>query len=1034
MSTAVRKNTLCIRFSIAMSIAVCSLSAVAQSHGSGKSRPDQLSSHFVDTPESAKPLAYWWWLNSHTDTATITSDLEAMKEHGYGGAILTDADGSGQNGNVRVAAGPTFGSSAWQALFLHALKEANRLGLEISLTIQSGWNMGGPSVTAAQSAKLLTWSRQTVEGPHAGVLQLGTPPQKNGFYRDIAVLAYPLHHGVALAGDVKDGDNRKPIRDLSKKATFIEDGGSLPDTLPLLSDYPSVPGEADIHLKEVQDLTGKLSPQGTINWDTPSGTWEVLRIGYTSSNAKVSTGGGLWQGLAIDYLDHKALDSYWDRNIQPLLNAAKPYLGKSLKYAYTDSWEVGGVNWTGNFREEFRTDHGYDVVPYLPIVTGRIMDSRETTDRFLNDFRRTIANLILNEHYKEFGRLAARNRLGFHPESGGPHGAPVDALETLGASTFPQSEFWAPSKIHRVTDGDRFFIKEASSAAHIYGKTLILAEGMTSIGPQWEESPGMDLKPAFDQAVCAGLNRLVWHTFTSSPKSTGLPGQEYFAGTHFNPKVTWWRDGKSFIDYIRRVSYLMQQGIPVSDTLYYYGDHAPNFVQLKAADPAHVLPGYDYDVTDEQVLTTRLKVQGHRLVLPNGTSYAELVMPPVSNISYAALQAIGDLARAGATIVGQKPTRLTGLPVGADTDKQILALADTIWGACDGTSITSRNVGAGKIICTPSSRQTLLDAGVKPDFTYTSTDTALNLDYVHRRFGNSDIYFVRNTRPQATWGTLTFRVHDMAPEIWSAESGEIEKVSIYSSKDQNTSMPMWFEPYGSRIIVFSHRAAAHFVKLSRDGREMFPDELDQNAFQIGKSPAGWMLKSSKPGIYRFTSSTGQTYVSRVAEKQTHSVTTPWVVSFSPGWGAPASIALPRLLSWTQSEDAGVRYYSGTAAYTNSLDIPAEDVSSHRKLTLDLGEVHETARVILNGREVGVLWKAPFTIDITPYAKAGHNALRVELTNLWPNRIIGDLHLPPNQRFTKTNITKFTRDSPLIPSGLLGPVQIEAAILAPITPE
>ena len=1017
-----------------MSIYVCSLSAVAQSPGFGKSRRDQLPSHFVNTPESAKPLAYWWWLNGHTDTATITSDLEAMKEHGYGGAILMDADGSGQNGNVRVAAGPTFGSSAWQALFLHALKEANRLGLEISLTIQSGWNVGGPSVTAAQSAKLLTWSRQIVHGPHNGVLKLDTPPQKNGFYRDIAVLAYPLHHGVALAGDATHGNDRKPIRDLRKKAVFIEDGGSLPDTWPLLGDYPSVHGEADIHLREVQDLTGELSPQGIINWNMPTGTWEIVRIGYTSSNAKVSTGSGNWQGLAIDYLDHKALDNYWNTNVQPLLTAAKPYLGKSLKYVYTDSWEVGGVNWTGRFREEFKANHGYDVVPYLPIVIGRIIEDRETTDRFLNDFRRTIANLVLNEHYKEFGRLAARNSLGFHPESGGPHGAPVDALETLGASTFPQSEFWAPSKIHRTTDGDRFFIKEASSAAHIYGKTLVLAEGMTSIGPQWEESPGIDLKPAFDQAVCAGLNRLVWHTFTSSPKNTGLPGQEYFAGTHFNPKVTWWRDGKSFIDYIRRVSYMMQQGTPVSDVLYYYGDHAPNFVQLKAADPAHVLPGYDYDVTDEQVLTTRLKVQGHRLVLPNGTSYAELVMPSVSNISYPALQAIGRLAKTGATIVGQKPTHLTGLPIGADTDKRILALADSIWGACDGTSITSRNVGTGKIICTPSSRRTLLDAGVKPDFTYMSTDAALSFDYVHRRFGTTDIYFVRNTRPQATWATLTFRVHGMAPEIWSAETGEIKKISIYSSKDEHTSMAMWFEPYGSRIIVFRHPAATHFVKLSRDGREVFPNEPNQNAFHVINSPTGWMLNSGKPGTYRFTSSTGQIYIARVVETQIHSVISPWVVNFSPGWGAPASVELQRLSSWTASKEAGIRYYSGTAAYTSSLDISAQEISSHHRITLDLGVVRETARVTLNDREVGVLWKAPFTIDITAYAKAGPNALRVEITNLWPNRIIGDLNLPSDQRFTKTNITKFTKDSPLIPSGLLGPVRIETTTLVPITPE
>ena len=681
------------RLLVTAAVALGSIECVAQS--TPPRHVDSLAAGFQTPPDSAKPLAYWWWLNGHTDAATITSDLEAMRREGYGGAILMDANGSNQEGNINVPEGPMFGTPEWNALFVHTLKEAKRLNLRISLTIQSGWNVGGPTVTGSQSAKVLTWTRKVVHGPLAGPLQIDVPPSKNDFYKDIAVIAYPLKHGAALAG----ADDRKPIRDLKLKAVFAEAGFSVPDSKPLLADFPSVAGEEDFDASQEVDLTKqKMSFEGKLEWDVPAGDWEILRVGYTSSNAKVSTSSGKWQGLVIDYLDRDALTSYWNTNVQPTLDAAKPYLGDSLRYVYTDSWEVGGVNWTGRFRETFIANRGYDPLPYLPVMTGRIVNSRDVSDRFLNDMRRTIGDLVLTDHYQIFGKLAAKNGLGFHPESGGPHGAPVDSLQLLGAGTFPQTEFWAPSA-HRATELDRFFVKEASSAAHIYGKTLVAAEGMTSVGPQWEESPGMDLKPTFDQAVCAGLNLLVWHEFASSPVSTGFPGQEYFAGTHFNPKVTWFKDGKAFFDYIGRVQYLMQQGLPVADVLYYYGDQVPNFVQFKWSDPAHVMTSYDYDVVNEEILTKGLSVANHRIRLANGAEYRELVLPPLRNISLAALRAVEKLVNAGATVVGEKPTRLTGLPTARATDADVVAIADRLWAGCGSHGKGVSKIGAGKIVC-----------------------------------------------------------------------------------------------------------------------------------------------------------------------------------------------------------------------------------------------------------------------------------------------------------------------------------------------
>ncbi len=1011
---------------IAAAFGLCVVQAPSQA--APAARADTLASQFLVPPDSAKPLAYWWWLNGHTDAATITSDLEAMRRQGYGGAILMDANGSEQQGNTLVPAGATFGSAAWQQLFLHTLKEAKRLGLRISLTTQSGWNVGGPTVTGAQSAKLLTWTRKVVHGPQAGPLQLDLPPSKNGFYQDIAVRAYPLRHGAALAGQ----DERKPIRDLKEKAVFVEAGFSVPDSKPFLGDFPSVPGEQDFDINREIDLTAKkMSHEGKLEWDVPPGDWEVLRIGYTSSDAKVSTSSGAFQGLVIDYLDRDALTSYWNTNVQPLLTAAKPYLGDPLKYIYTDSWEVGGVNWTGHFREAFIAGRGYDPLPYLPIVTGRIANSRDLSNRFLNDLRRTVGDLVLSNHYKVFGELGAKNGLGNHPESGGPHGAPVDSLRVLGAGTFPQTEYWAPSKVHRSDDLNRFFVKEASSAAHIYGKTLVAAEGMTSIGPQWEESPGMDLKPAFDQAVCEGLNLLVWHTFTSSPVSSGYPGQEYFAGTHFNPKVTWFKDGKSLFDYIGRVQFLMQQGVPVSDVLYYYGDQVPNFVQYKASDPAGVLPGYDYDVVDEDVLTTGLTVANHRIRLANGTEYRELVLPPLRNISLPALKAVERLVTAGATVVGGKPTRLTGLPSPHAADADVVRIADRLWAGCAGAGKGVSKIGAGEIVCGESPRQVLDDAAIAPDLTSAGPAPNEDFDFVHRRSGSAEIYFVRSKKLSAVATVLSFRTHGLAPEMWTPETGAVTPQAVYTeTKDGRTNLPVWFAPYGSTVVAFRRTAGPHVVRVERDGREVFPKlDADTAPFAIEMRGGRITLRAEQGGHYVALDAAGHRHAASVAEPVTLPLLKPWTLAFTPGWGAPAEVRMDKLESWSESKQEGVRHFSGTATYSASFDLPAQ-LPRQARVVLDLGEVRETARVTVNGRELGVVWKRPFQIDVTSAAVAGTNSLKIQVTNLWPNRIIGDQSLPESQRFTHTNITKFKADSPLMPSGLLGPVAVK--ITGPVT--
>ncbi len=921
---------------------------------------------FTSPPPQAKLRCYWWWLNGNTTEATITNDLTEMSRKGFGGVLLVDADGSSQGGNAGVPAGPTFGSPAWTQLYVHTLKVAAQLHLEVTLNITSGWNLGGPDVKPADASKLLTWSRTLVDA-RSVASPLTMPPIKNGFYKEIAVLAYPLSHGSALPG--QDGDPRSPIRQLRLKSAAAEGGFSMPHTEPLLGDATSKNSDQDMALGDVIEITSKMDPSGHLDWLPPSpGKWEVLRIGYTDSDARVSTSSGAWQGLAIDYLDRNAFDTYWTHSVVPLLNSSKPYLHTTLVNLATDSWELGGTNWTGRFRDEFIRRRGYDPLLYLPVVGGRIVQSRSTSEKFLNDLRRTVGDLV-TDHYDHFAERAKEYGLGIECESGGPHSAPIDALETFRSAAVPQTEYWAQSNEHRSTDQDRFFTKEAASAANIYGKSFVAQEGMTSIGPQWSESLATDLKPSFDQGLTEGMNRLVWHEFTSSPASFGLPGIEYFAGTHLNPKITWWQQGEAFFRYLNRSQFLLQQGHAVDDVLYFYGDEVPNFVRLKSDDPAHTLPGYDYDVTNEDALLHHLQIGAGVFTSPAGNPYHLFAMPNGRRLSVASLERIAAYVKQGGSVIGEVPVAPTGI-VSPEQERHFANLVREVWGSCSGPV---HPYGFGKVFCRDNARAALQQLGVPPDF----EENTGHLDYIHRVQGTIDIYFVRNGTAQPVDASAHFRVAQKTPEVWNAVDGTIAAPQDYTTENGLTAMSLHLAPYGSTFVVFSKTSAPHQAAVR----------------SVSLQPKSIDLPSSQ-----------------------------WTIAYQGERGAPTGVhPLGSFASWTDDPDEGVRYFSGTATYQTKLQ--------HRKVTgervsLVLTDLHEICTVRINGKAVGTIWAMPYHLDVTDALQNGSNVIELDVTNLWPNRIIGDAQPSASVKFTQTNIKKYNAHSPLLPSGLIGPVSLE----------
>jgi hypothetical protein len=987
---------------------------------------DELESGFINPPVSARLRAYWWWLNGNVTQAAITRDLEEMAAKGFGGALICDAGGAEQRGNAQVPAGPAFFSPKWRELFKYTLQEAERLGLEMSLNIQSGWNVGGPMIKAEDAPKKLIWSEIRVSGPARFERALPKPKHAPELYRDVFVLAYPVT--PAAPGSSRP---RRPIQNWEVKALIKGLGWSAPDSLPLLQELVPEPGEEDTHSTQVLDLTAKLDPEGVLRWDVPEGTWEILRLGFTlNDHSRVSTSSETWQGYALDPINRDVFLSYWQQIVEPLIADAGPLAGRTLKYLHTDSWEVEVLNWTPSLRDEFKRRRGYDLLPYLPVVAGRIVDSRPISNRFLNDFRKTIGDLAVDNHFRLFSEGAHRQGMQIHPESGGPHSVPVDSLRCLGMNDAPMSEFWAWSWTHRIGDSNRFFIKQPASAAHTYGRRIVAAEGFTTIGPHWQETVWDNLKPAFDRALCEGMNLLVWHAVVCSPAEMGLPGQQYFAGTHFNPNTTWWPVSGPFLAYVNRSQFLLQRGLFVADACYYYGDQVPNFTQLKRADPAKVLPGYDYDVATEEVVLTRMTVRDRRIVLPDGMSYHVLVLPNQRRISLPVLRKLKQLVNNGATIIGPKPAETVSLENYPQCDAELARLADELWGNTNGNAKQEHAFGKGRVIWGKTAREILRADGVLPDFEVVGGQANVTLDYIHRRDGGTEIYFVAN--PSNRWANVSciFRVGNQAPELWLPDTGEMRQGVVFQVQDGRTVVPLRLEPFGSAFVVFRAPPTQRIVAVSKQGNPMFATGSARDfagAIEIHKAGGTLRLRTAEQGTFEVKDTRG-----RLAKVTVAPLPAPQVLDGAWTLHAPTKelggaetnpIALTSLKSWTDFEDSKLKYFSGTLTYSHEIELGGDALGAGRQVWLELGEVREIAQVELNGQKLGILWKPPFRVDFTGAAKPGKNQLVVHVTNFWPNRIIGDQFLPENQRVTRTNIRQLTKQSRLMPSGLLGPVRV-----------
>jgi hypothetical protein len=964
----------------------------------------ELRRNFLNPPDIAKSSCYWWWFNGLVDQEGITRDLEEFRARGMGEVLLVNS--AGGLGGVPFPQGVKFLSEDWKALYRHAMKEAKRLNIAVGINLSSGWCMGGPWIKPENSGRWYLQSELSVTGPRKFSDKLPLPGNRVGYdnvfnppgfkeyidlpleqldYQDTAIVAIPDNG----SGSNRINDERAKV--LAAKTNHKDASNFILATAvmgPVLTAWHNNPADKPVPVGEVIDLTGKVNKDGHLHWDVPEGKWKIIRTGHRMTGSRLMIAQPEADGLSIDWFNRKGVELQFENIGRILLNEAAK-VGNKPKYFCDDSFEDGFPNWTANILAQFKKYRGYDATPYLPVLSGYIIGSAEISDRFLNDYRKTLGDCMADEHYKRFADLCHDAGILVQNEAAGPSRSGticIDGLKNLGRSDFPMGEFWLgpnhedestltddkPYGVSRLDKGQNKVTKMVASAAHIYGRETVSAEAFTTMR-HWLDYPG-SLKQALDRAFCEGVNRIAIHTSTATRPTDGKPGYEYGAGTHFNPNVTWWEKSGAFFDYVARCQYLLRSGKFVADVLFYNGDTAPNLVAQKHTDPS-LGKGYDYDVCNEEVLLTRVSVKNKRLVLPDGMSYAVLVLPGHDKMPLAVLNKISSLVKAGATVIGQKPLQDSGLKNYPQCDEDINSLTKQLWGNIDGQNVKLNHYGSGRVVFGETIRQVLLQDHILPDFEYTGGEDGW-IDFIHRTTPEAEIYFVINRHGKPLQSTCKFRVKNRTPEIWDAVTGKINNKVSFSRVNGLTEISLMFDSFQSWFVVFPVSSSVSTIKSANN----FPD-----------------LKPIKE------------------------LTGAWNVEFDTKWGGPKAVEFVSLQDWSQHSDERIKYYSGKAIYTKLFDLQVH--ADHKPVYIDLGTVKNIADVSLNGKHLGIVWTAPWRIDISSALKAGENKLRIEVINLWPNRLIGDAALPAEKRLTNTNI-EFKRDAPLLPSGLLGPVTVQ----------
>jgi len=934
------------------------------------------------------------WMNGNLSKEGITADLEAMKRAGIAGAVILDVEVQGT-----VPEGPAlFLGDTWKALFRHSVSEAKRLGLELVMNDGPGYyGSGGPWVKPENAIQRIFSSETQVKGPTTWNGPLARPTAA-AEYRDIAVMAVPE---APVPSKQRFQIPALELKSLAWNGWKPIEQVTLP---PVAYNYP-VPADAVIHRGRVVILTEKMKPDGTLEWQVPEGTWTILRIGHAWNGREVGPSNPKVVGPETDKLDAAMTRFHFDQFVRRLNEIAGPDRKGALVGSHIDSWEGGGQNWTRTMPEEFKRRRGYDLLPFLPIftggplgpdkkhskappvVSGRVLDSPEITERFLFDFRKTISELCAENYWAEFSRLAKAEGLRFTSESYTTIGDDFEATRFVDE---PTSEFWSDELFGKSPHGMNLTRKAMSSSANLNGRKIVGGEAFTSYPEErWLLHPAL-IKRMSDESLALGVNRFIFHRFTAQRFPEVRPGMMMGKwGMRYDSTNTWWDWSKPWHEYLSRCQSLLRQGRGAREVLVVEDEEPLGRFAL------YDLKGYDYDLCGAGQFLREAEVRDGRVVFPSGASYRLVVLRHRGRMSLELLAKVTSVLEKGGAVLGEPPVATPGFKDYPENDRKLREKVASLWG--DKATIDAKPIGNGLLYRGLPAEAVLRSLGVPK-----ALDSNVPLNWCQRTLPEAEIFFVANPANQPVDATITLHATGVATEFWDPESGTIQAVaSEKGAAPRTTQLRLHLGTTSSGFLVVRKAPAA----VARSPRET----------------------PSSPG------------------KVVQTLTGPWNLHFQKDLGAPERYVMEQLVPLNQSTDAGVRHFSGEITYRTQWTQPEKPTGS--RFVLDLGQVEVMARVRLNGKELGSLWRPPYSVDVTEAISAGENRLEIQVVNLWINRLIGDAALPedaerdekgtlkrwpdwllqgnssPTGRFTFVTSPLWTAKDALVPSGLIGPVRL-----------
>ena len=1081
---------------------------------------------FKNPPASAKPKTWMHAMSSNMSKEGLTKDLESIKKVGIGGVLLFNITQGIPNGPVK------YNSAEHHEMLKHAAVESERLGLSFGVHNCDGWtSSGGPWIKPEQSMKMLVYSEILSKGGTTVSLQLPQPTMREGFYKDIAVIAYPSlaseiadkdnvpiitasdsGFNGALANDGKidrgttvkmvgktkpwiqyeykvpqtirsaymvfipgageaelqfsnDGKIFKSVKKLMKVRTGKGEWGINDNFAPVTARFFRLQLSEGFTIKEANilatyclqnvlgrtgmartedvalspigtpesamiidkeniiDLTASMDAKGMLKTKLPKGNWTIMRFGYTATGAFNWPASDEGRGLECDKFSKKAIELHYNSFVKRLVNNAKKEAPNALQYVEIDSYEMGGQNWTDGYETVFKERNGYELTKFLPVYAGRFVEDAATTDAVLWDIRNLSSDLMTENYYGYFTELCHRDGLKTYFE---PYGfGPLNNLDIGGKADINMGEFW----MNRPLQMDQ--IAPAVSASHIYGKEITSAESFTTTpGINWKGNPAM-AKSTGDKAWAVGINEFMFHRFAHQANPNVKPGMTMNRwGFHFDRTQTWWENaGADWFQYIARGSYLLRQGVPVSDLLVFVGDGSPNSIFERENFEPSIPIGTNFDCVNADVLYNRIRIKDKQLVLPEGTTYKMLVLKNTDKISLKTLKRIYEISKQGVPIVGLKPTKLAGYLATKEDKMAFDKMSSAIWDSPK----TYAHYDWKKI----------MDAEhVLPDFKVKDRE---DMTFMHRQANGKDIYFFYNPDSIPRQFEIKFRVAGKIPELWNQMTGEIKKSAHFAQTKEQITAWITLDGLASTFVVFQE-PSKDVVSITQAGAKPFTTEyvLDDNNKLV--------LLAGGNGSLENILSTGEKIKTTVTGiPKPFEIKGPWNVEFLKKDDYQAQHVFATLTDWKDNPIDEIQHYSGTAIYRNTFKFDPAELDVNNKYILDLGEVKIVAVVKLNGKLLGIKWIAPFELDITPFLKAGENQLEIEITNQWTNRLIGDERypvsytlalegnfpkkkmpdwyvkqqsIPAGKRTTFCTATFYKATDALMPSGLLGPVQIK----------